>query len=171
MVRTVILLTAAVAGLLVVARPASAQSARPSPVVEISVARGAFLDETPILHGVVGGSARWYISRRVSLGPEVTYMAGPRSDRDLFVTGNLTVDLRPARPAARFTPYLVAGAGLFRHSDTFSGQRYTSSEGAVTAGAGVRIAATPRLWIAPELRVGWEPHTRVGVTVGYRLKD
>ena len=169
--RTVILLAAGIAVLLTTAAPASAQPDALAPVVEISVARGAFLDETPIVHGILGGSARWYVSRRVSIGPEVTYMVGPRSDRDLFVTGNVTVDLRPARAATWCTPYLLAGAGFFRHSDTFSGQRYSSSEGAVTAGAGIRIGVTPRLWIAPELRVGWEPHTRLGVTVGYGLKD
>jgi hypothetical protein len=148
---------------------ASAQSDSARSAIEVSAARGAFLDDAPIEHAVIGAAARWYVSSRLSVGPEVTYAVGPGSDRDLFVTGNLTTDLRRARGSRRVVPYVLIGAGLMRHSDRFSGRTYASSEWAVTAGGGVRIAATRRLWFAPEVRVGWEPHVRVGVTIGYRL--
>ena len=139
----------------------------PDPIIEVSAARAGFLDDAPTEHGAIGAAARWYVNSLVSVGPEVTYMAGPGSDRDLFVTGNLTTDLRRTGPSTRVTPYLLIGAGLFRHSETFSGGTYASTEWGVTAGGGVRIAATARLWIAPEFRIGWEPHARVGVTIGY----
>jgi hypothetical protein len=155
----------------IAAAPAAAQPDRPAPVVELSGGYAAFIDDGPIAHAVVAASARWYLSGRLSVGPEITYMIGPGSDRDLFLTGNLTVDLRaPGQgPRPRIVPYVLAGAGILRHTDSFFGETYAAHEGALTAGAGVRIRATPRVSIAPEFRIGWEPHTRLGVTVGYDL--
>jgi len=53
-------------------------------------------------------------------------MIGPRSDRDLFLTGNITFDLR--RPGLRTTPFLVAGTGLFRHMNSFGGRPFSASK-------------------------------------------
>ena len=98
------------------------QPPRPAPVVELSAGWAGFGDEGLIHHGLVGAGARFYLSRRFSLGPELVYMAGPDQDSDLMLTGNLWVDLlapTPAKPR-RTTPFLVVGGGWFRHSDGFA---------------------------------------------------
>jgi hypothetical protein len=141
---------------------AAAQST--TPAIEGGAGMAWFADESPIEHTVGSGALRWALSPRVSIGPEVTFMRGPGSDRDLIVTGNITFDTRPSG----ITPFIVGGGGLFRHSDRFGRETFSSMEGAFTAGGGVRFPLKSGLYIAPEARVGWELHTRLQVTVGYR---
>lgn len=86
-----------------------------------------------------------------------------------MLTGNVTFDLLfGTRPV---TPFLVVGGGIFRHSDRFGGQTFSSTEGSFTAGGGVRIPIGERLYVAPELCIGWEPHYRLSVAVGWRFRD
>jgi hypothetical protein len=155
---------------LVAAVPAAAQtSTRQTTAAEVSGGYAGFVDESFIGHSVAGASARIHLSPRISVGPEIVYMRGPGFDRDLFLTGNLTFDLIvPPVEARRGTvnPFLVAGAGLMRHSDRFGTTTFTSSEGAVTGGAGVRAWLTDRVYALGELRLGWEPHYRVTGGVG-----
>ncbi len=155
------------------ATAAAAQGmARPAPVVEGTAGWAGFLDEEVVRHGLVATAARVHVSRRVSLGPEVQYFVGPNSDRDLIVTGNLMVDLLAptADQPKRTTPFVVVGGGLFRHSDRFNGRSFSSTEGAYTAGVGVRTWATERLFVAGDARLGWEAHVRLAVTVGLALR-
>ena len=70
----------------------------------------------------------------------------------------------------RTTPFVVVGGGLFRHSDRFNGRSFSSTEGAYTAGVGVRTWATERLFVAGDARLGWEAHVRLAVTVGLALR-
>jgi hypothetical protein len=96
-------------------------------------------------------------------------MPGPGFDRDLFLTGNLTFELLvPPVEARRGTvnPFLVAGAGLMRHSDRFGTTTFAASEGAVTGGGGLRVWLTDRIYALGEFRLGWEPHYRVTGGVG-----
>jgi hypothetical protein len=153
------------------ARAQDAAPARPAPVVEASVGWAGFGDEGIVHHTLLGAGARYYVSRRISIGPELQYMIGPDSDRDLILTGNLVVDvLAPTadRPR-RTTPYVVIGGGLFRHSDRFLTGTFTSTEGAFTAGVGVRSWTSDRVFLALDARLGWEPHFRVAGTVGIAL--
>ena len=126
-----------------------------------------FIDDSTIHHSAFGGAARWYLLPRVAVGPEVVFMKGPGDDHDLVLTGNVTFDFLSGPRAV--TPFLVAGGGLFRHSSSFFGQPFSSTEGSFTAGGGVRIPLGERLYVAPEFRIGWEPHYRVSVAVGWRL--
>jgi hypothetical protein len=145
-----------------------APAPRPAPVVEGSLGWAGFGDEGIVHHTLVGAGARFYVSRRFSLGPELQYMDGPDSDRDLILTGNIVFDVlgpTATRPR-RTTPYLVAGGGLFRHSTRFISESFTSSEGAFTAGVGVRGWVSERVFVAADARLGWEPHVRVAGTVG-----
>lgn len=136
--------------------------------VEVTGGYAGFVDDATKHHGVVGGSARYYLSRRVSIGPEIVHMRGPGGDRDLFVTGNVTVDFGTSggRPP-RIVPFVVVGAGLMRHSDRFGATTFTSSEGAVTGGAGVRGWVTDRVFVAGDVRLGWELHLRTTASVGW----
>jgi hypothetical protein len=67
------------------------------------------------------------------------------------------------------TPFLVVGGGVFQTHETFLAGSFTSSEGAFTAGGGVRVAAGDRVTIGVDARVGWELHVRVGGVLGIRL--
>lgn len=170
--RVHVMAAAAAAWLLAGPLEAGAQTpSRPAATVEAAAGYAGFADEGVIHHGVVGVAARAYVSPRLAVGPELVYMVGPNDDRDLFLTGNLTFDLRRSRPGI-VVPYLLAGGGLFQHSDRFGNQTFRSREGAFTAGAGARAWVTDRAYVAAEYRVGWELHYRitghVGVAIGRR---
>ncbi|MBA2305690.1 MAG: hypothetical protein H0W08_24075 [Acidobacteria bacterium] len=157
------------AGLL--ARPASAQE-RPAPVAELAAGALLFPDDgITVKEGLVGGTARFYVSPRLSVGPEVAYVRGD-DHAHLMLTGNLTFDfLGPVNGQPRpVTPFVVVGAGLFRTREEFPGTAdFTSSEGAFTAGGGVRAHVGTRMILGAEARIGWELHVRVNAIVGIRL--
>ena len=144
---------------------------RPAPAIEFLVGYAGFVDDATIDHGIVGAAARLYLTPRVAVGPEFVYMRGPNSDRDLFLTGNLTFDVLPPRDGRprRVTPFLVAGGGFFQHSDRFGASAFTSYEGAVTGGGGVRGWITKRVYALADVRFGWELHTRVNAGLGVGL--
>lgn len=141
---------------------------RPAATAEVSAGYAGFADDSVIHHAVAGATVRAYVSPRVAVGPEVVYMVGPNDDRDLFLTGNLTFDLRRSRPGI-VVPYLLAGGGLFQHSDRFGTQTFRSREGAFTAGGGARGWVSDRAYVAAEYRVGWELHFRITGHVGFAL--
>ena len=147
------------------AQSAGAQDRRKGAVEAVGGWTG-FVDDAMINHGIFGGAARWNVSPRLSVGPEVVYMVGPGDDRDLFLTGNVTFDVFSRRPV---TPFFVVGGGLFRHSDTVGIGSFSSTEGAFTAGGGVRFLIGDRFYLAPEARLGWELHTRLSISAGWRF--
>jgi hypothetical protein len=173
-IRLAVSITMMMAGL---AAPAAAQATelrgQPATAVEVTGGYAAFVDESAIGHGVIGGAFRFHLSRRLSVGPEIVYMIGPGDGRELFLTGNVTFDLANAGPGrtGRVTPFLVAGAGLMRHSDGLGGVGFSANEGAVTGGGGVRVWLSPRVYTASEFRIGWEPHIRITGTLGVALPD
>lgn len=158
-----------VAFLSLLAGTAAAQEP-PPPVLEVGAGWMGFADDGIVNEGLVGGAGRWYVSPRISLGPEVVYVNGSNHSH-LIVTGNVTFDLLPPRNGRPrpVTPFLVAGGGLFQTRETFSNDDYTSTEGAFTAGGGVRAAAGDRVTLGVDVRVGWELHLRVNGFVGFRL--
>ena len=129
-----------------------------------------FADDGIVSESLVGGAGRWYVSPRIGIGPEVVYVNGSNHSH-LIVTGNITYDLLSptnGRPR-RVTPFLVAGGGLFQTRETFPSGDFTSTEGAFTAGGGVRASASDRVTIGIDTRVGWELHLRVNGFVGPQL--
>jgi hypothetical protein len=87
------------------------------------------------------------------------------------VTGNLTCDVlpTPGGPARPVTAFVVVGGGLFRTREDFAAGRFTSTEGAFTAGGGVRLAAGERVTVGLDARVGWELHVRINGFIGFRF--
>jgi hypothetical protein len=146
-----------------------AQGSAGQPVVEFAVGHAGFADDAMIHHAVFGGSVRWHVSPRVSLGPELVYLRGPESDRDVMLTGNVTFDWLAPNVGRRWTPFLVAGGGLFRHRDRIGPLSFSSTEGAFTTGIGARGRLTDRWFVGGEWRVGWELHSRINAIVGVRL--
>ena len=156
-------LTLLVALMACVPAPALAQTA-----VEATAGMAGFVDDAVIGHGVIGVGTRTYLSPRVSIGPEFVYMRGPGSDRDLFLTGNITYEFGRPNTRGRVVPFVVAGGGFMRHSNRFgAGPSFTSYEGAAIGGGGARWYVTDRLSIAGDWRIGWELHTRFAGQVAY----
>lgn len=156
-------------GLLVLAAGSSpAAQGRPAPAIDVSVGWTGFADDGIVTETPVGGAVRWYITPRLSVGPEFTHIIG-ESHSHQVLTGNLTFEfVSPDRPG-QVVPFLVAGGGLFRTSESFGQQSFNSNEGAFTAGGGVRYIVTRRVALGLDARVGWEPHVRVAGSVSVRL--
>jgi hypothetical protein len=163
--RYLTLVVLAALGVLGFAGTVSAQEAPSRLAVDLSGGYAGFADESIVGHGTFGAGVLWRLTPRLSVGPEAVFMNGPNGDRDVFVTGKLIFDVMPTRLVS---PYLVADAGAMLHADRFFNGSYWSQEGAVSGGGGVRFNVTPRLSIAPEFRIGWEPHVRVGAVVTWR---
>ena len=143
---------------------------RPGPAAELAAGWVGFADDGIVSESLVGGAARWYLLPRVSVGPELVYISGPHHSH-LVLTGNVTWDvLAPTnRRPHRVTPFLVAGGGVFQTREHFFDGTYTSSEGAFTAGGGVRALVGDRVTLGLEMRAGWEPHIRINGGVGLQL--
>ena len=167
------LTTMALAALALFAPPmASAATAqdRPGAAAELAVGWVGFADDGIVSETLLGGAARVYVLPRVAVGPEVLYLSGDRH-RHFVLTGNVTWDLLAptgGRPHP-VTPFVVIGAGLFQTRETFPSGNFTSSEGAFTAGGGVRALAGDRVTIGIDVRAGWELHIRVNGTIGVRI--
>jgi hypothetical protein len=73
-----------------------------------------FADDGIVGHSLIGAAARWYVLPRISIGPEIQFMAGRGDHSDLMVTGNVTVDLIERRAGHRAIPFQVVGGGLFQ---------------------------------------------------------
>ena len=140
---------------------------RPGPALDLGAAWIGFADDGVVSEGAIDVAARWYVSPRIALGPELLYIRGDNHSH-LVLTGNLTWDLRPDTTHPNVTPFLVVGAGMFQTRETFVSGNFTSTEGAFTAGGGVRARVSNRV-SAGNARVGWETHVRVGGFVAIRL--
>ena len=95
----------------------------------------------------------------------MAYLSG-NNHSHLIVTGNVTWDLFAQRSV---TPFVVAGGGLFQTRESFVVGTFTSSEGAFTAGGGVKAAVGRNVSVGIDARIGWETHLRVGGLVEWRL--
>ena len=62
------------------------------------------------------------------------------------------------------------GGGFFRHTDRFLTGTYSTTEGAYTAGLGMRTWVNERVFVAGDARIGWEAHFRLAATVGIALR-
>jgi hypothetical protein len=149
---------------------ASTADAQPRPAPAAEVAGGAllFADDGVVTEGFAGGNVRFYVLPRVSVGPEVAFIEGA-NHRHVMLTGNITFDLlRPVNGAPRaVTPFFVVGGGIFRTREPFpNNEIFWSSDGAFTAGGGVRARAGRRLFVGAEARIGWELHLRLNGLVG-----
>jgi outer membrane protein with beta-barrel domain len=152
------------------ARPATAQQ-RGTTAVDVSAGWTGFADDGVVSETPVGAAVRWYVSPRVGIGSEFTFISG-ESHSHRVLTANLTFDLLPPRSGqSRVTPFIVIGGGVFSTSESFAftGERFSSSEGAFTVGGGVRAPINERVSIGADARIGWEPHIRLMAFASVRL--
>ena len=140
----------------------------PAPAVEFAAGALMFADDGVVTEGFAGGAARFYVSPRLSIGPELAFVSGENHSH-FIATGNVTFDLVAPSSTGSVRPFVVAGGGLFQTREDFPSGAFTSSDGAFTAGGGVRINAGSRAYVGAEARIGWELHWRVNAIVGVRL--
>lgn len=150
--------------------PIAAQS-RPAALVESVAGWAGFVDENWIDRALFGVGGRVFVTQRIAVGPEFVFLRGSDDEYDWTLTGNATIDLvRDSEPAVRrVVPYVVIGGGYLRQARRLGTERFVSGEGTVSGGAGVRVTLGPRLFVAPEVRIGYEPELRFGATLGLRL--
>jgi len=155
--------------LVIVPHIARAQD-RPAPAVDAAAGWVGFADDGIASETMVGAALRWYVSSRFAIGPEEIYIAGSNHSH-LMMTGNATFDLvAPINSRPRtITPFLVVGGGVFQTRENFRTETFRSSEGAFTLGGGVRVAASDRVTVGVDARIGWETHVRVNAVAGIRL--
>ena len=148
----------------------AAAQERPAPVLELAGGWVGFADDGVVNESLVGGTARFYLSPRISVGPEVAYISG-QDHSHLMLTGNLTWDVLPpmGRRLRRVNPFVVVGGGLFQTREEFLNGPFTSSDGAFTAGGGVRALVGDRVTVGVDARIGWELHLRVTGFLGVQL--
>lgn len=89
-----------------------------------------------------------------------------KRDRDFVFLPNLVWEFRRGK---RIVPYLIGGVGLLHHKETWDHSDWSSSARIAEGGFGTKVFLKPRMFIAPEVRIGWEPHIRVTATLGYVL--
>ena len=133
--------------------------------LEVSGGKVAFTETTETF---AGGAARFYVTPRISLGPEISFIQGDNHTH-WTATGNLTLDFITQRSGRHFIPFAVVGGGLFETREKFTNQTFTSREGAFTAGTGIRLLLGDRITLGGDIRIGWELHVRAGGTLGVRL--
>jgi hypothetical protein len=82
------------------AYPAQAQEGRrPAPVAEFTAGTFLFPDDAIVHEAFIGGSVRFHLLPRLSIGPEVAYVQGSNHSH-LVATGNVTFDFIGRWPGA-----------------------------------------------------------------------
>ena len=165
---------ALVSGFLVAPIPAAAQD-RPRPMIEAVVGTSGFVDEVMDHFLTIGAGARWFVTPRVAVGPEIVTQRGADEASNLTVTGNVTFDFVHDQPGRRVVPYVVAGGGYLRQRTIVGSgpgsnvlRPFTSTEGTLSGRVGARVSMGQRFYVAPEFRLGWEPELRITVMIGIR---
>lgn len=149
--------------ILLVAASARAQN-KPRPEIKATTGWVGFIDESWINHTIVGGAARFYLTPRIGVEPEILYMIGPGSDRDVTLIPHVSFDFL-SRENVR--PYAIGGAGWMHHSQKIGPIRFSDNEWVGNGGVGVKYFLTPRLFVAPEFRIGFETILRAAVSIGF----
>jgi hypothetical protein len=153
--------TALVATLFLSTLPVSAQD-RPAPALDVAAGWVGFADDGIVSELPIGAAFRWYLSPRISIGPEATFISG-ESHSHQVLTGNLTFDFRAPRGGMPvITPFVVVGGGMFRTSEGFADRpSFSMTEGAFTLGGGIRAPLSKTVGAGVDARIGWETHLRI----------
>ena len=145
------------------------------PKVEGKVIFGSAIFGEDLEHKLVGGAVRAYVTKRLSIEPEYLYLRRSENDQDHL--GQISVAYDFTDPTKRFVPYGIAGAGVLHNKGRVFGSDFVTGAPFVreiefttwtaSAGGGLKIFLTDRLFVSPELRLGREPTFRATINVGY----
>jgi hypothetical protein len=155
--------------------PLSAQQQLTRPKVEGKVIFGTAVFGEDLEHTLVGGAVRAYVTKRISIEPEYLYLRRSEDDQDNLVQINVAYDFTD--PRNRVVPYVIGGAGVLHNRGRVFGSDFVTRTPFVreikfttwtaSAGGGLKIYVTNRLFVSPELRLGREPTFRATINVGY----
>lgn len=106
-----------------------------------------YLDE-PFAFGV-GGSVKYYFTRRLAVDTELLFVHTSRFDDYLLVPYVVYHFNDPS--SKRVSPYVFGGFGLRHEKD--NAINYTSNSAYLQGGGGVRISATNRVFVCMEGRI------------------
>jgi hypothetical protein len=120
-------------------------------------------------HLLVGVSLRISIAGGLGVEPELSYLSGPGSDRDIVLVPVVSWEFGKKR----VRPYVLGAAGGMWHRQTSTWK----SEYHAAAGFGIRAQLSNRWSVSPEFRVGGhssghdsgDPLVGIKVGVGYRF--
>lgn len=145
------------------------------PRLEGKVMFGTAIFNEDLEHKVVGGAVRAYLTKRLSIEPEYLYLRHSDTDQDHLVQPNIAFDFTD--PTKQVVAYGIAGVGALHHKGRFVGSDFATGAPRVfdvslttwtaSAGGGLKIFFTKRLFISPEFRIGREPTVRATINVGY----
>jgi len=145
------------------------------PKVEAKVIFGSAIFGEDLEHKLVGGAVRAYVTKRFSIEPEYLYLRRTEHDQDHL--GQISVAYDFTDPTKRFVAYGIGGAGVLHNKGRVFGSDFETgvpfvreikfTTWTVSAGAGLKIFLTDRLFVSPELRLGREPTVRATINVGY----
>ncbi|HYP04627.1 MAG TPA: outer membrane beta-barrel protein [Bryobacteraceae bacterium] len=122
-----------------------------------------FVDDSQT-HKTFGGSARVYLTRRFAVEPEIQYMRLNSYHSDWLFMPNVSFDFRSLDK--RVVPYAIGGVGYTRVTDGVF-RSFTVDTWVAEGGAGVKLYLNPRVFVAPEFRIGSEVYARATISVGY----
>ena len=157
-----------------------AQHSDSQPRAEIKMIVGASdfvgVDDSSYPHLVVGASTRIHISRHWAIEPEFNYMRRSSNDEDYIFQPNVVYEFN-SQVNGRVVPYLIGGAGVIKHKSVFQSSDFVTgtpetydtsyTTWSASAGGGLKVFLSKRLFIAPEARVGSQPTLRATVSIGY----
>jgi hypothetical protein len=132
-----------------------------------------FIDESAQHHLFTGAAMRYYLTNKFSIEPEFLYLYRDSSDSDIGFQVNVARDF--GRLGSKAVPYAVGGVGLLHTRFRFplgNGLRneFSTTEGLVSGGGGVKVYLNDRWFVAPEFRIGFETILRATVSIGYSWK-
>lgn len=140
---------------------------RPQVLAEFTGGWVGFPDDGLVSETVAGGTLSWFVSPRLSLGPEASVVQGSHH-RHILLAGNVMVHLA-APDERRVTPYVVVAGGLFQSRFDRPAGSFTTRDGMIATGAGLRGFVSRRISVGAEARAGWETHLRVTGSIGVKL--
>jgi len=158
---------AAIVFAMVFANSVAAQE-RPRPALEFAAGSLLFADDGIVAETFGGGTIRTYLTPRLSVGPEIAFVQGDNHSH-FMLTGNVTYDVLSQSTTSRVIPFVTAGGGLFQTREHFFSRDFSSTEGAFTAGGGLRALLGQRAIAGFEARAGWELHLRLSGFLGVRF--
>ena len=156
-----------IAGSLLTAPAVHAEDPKGRWEVKGTLGLATFPDEDFLHHFVAGGSTRIYLTRRFGFEPELQFMYRDRTDSDIVFIPNVTWDF--TRRQGRLQPYAIGGVGFLRHYENYGDWSWAANTWTFGAGFGVKWFLNERVFIAPEVRLGWEPFLRISGSVGWIL--
>lgn len=131
-----------------------------------SVGWTGFLDESFVNHFTTGVASRFYLTRRLSVEPELLYLYQNSRHSDLVLIPNIAWDFG----GRSILPYVSGGVGLLRGSFKIPGAldpSFSNTEPFYQVGGGAKFYISDRWFVAPDVRIGFEASVRITVGVGY----